>query len=265
MFARPLLLSLALSTLSLPVAALELNFSSHNKQGSICQYQIDKNIKLSAAQVTLGGTQPIVLGNDGSLQIEGKPQTLGADDKAKLRDYAAALRQFVPEVHNIAIEGVSLGLEAMTLVQAGLSGKAPDPDRLAEQQALKNALFSARSKDTLNTDDFPFALDKHYEAELFGEFASATWDISAIALKESLLGMFNPARAEALEARTEAMEAKLDSYIESRAEALENRGDALCATVKRLDSLERELGLFDLFQFKADNGNDKIAQKADSI
>lgn len=168
-----------------------------------------------------------------------------------MREYAAALREFVPEVHKLAIEGVSLGLEAINLAQTGLSGKAPEPALLARQQALKNELLQARNINTLDANSFPFALDKHHEEQLVDEFASAAWALSTLALKESLLGIFNSERAQMLEARTDAMQAQLDSTIDSRSVALESRADALCDTAQRLDALEQKLGLFDLFQARS--------------
>lgn len=176
---------------------------------------------------------------DGQLRIDGDAITLSAEDSARVRAFEDGVRELLPEVRAIGAEAIEIAYTAMSEVAIGLSDK-PEPmlKRLERSRAeLEQTLLTTNS--TVNLDE---AVIEAAVEELVGEFVPLlVGQVATAAIAAALSG--NEARIEEIEARADAMEARIESQVEARAELLEERAESLCGRIAALDEIDDALDL----------------------
>lgn len=218
--------------------AADFNIDSH------CDYSLDHDITLNGDRVRIeadGKTWDFV---DGGITRNGKPLTLSDAQRELAQQYHDGLQAVVPAVTDIALRAAQLGIEAVALVTAGLSGDDSMIDRIIERsEALTLRLHQEFDGRRLPAGR---ALRSGAIDEDFGALAA---DLAAnmVGSVASFVGqaLFNP---EAVEARSEYLERIVEQRIERRAEPLEKDAERICEQLRRLDEIETRLDVVNVIE-----------------
>ncbi len=218
--------------------AADIDIDSH------CDYELDHDITLSGDRVRIeadGRTWDFI--GDGVTR-NGKLVDLSDAQRELARRYHDGMQIVVPAVTDIALRAAQLGIEAVALVTAGLSGDDSMIDRIIErseeltlrlhQEFDGRRLPAGRALRSQAIDDEFGALAASLAANMVGSVASFVGQ-----------AIFNP---EAIDARSEYLERIVDRRIESRAKPLEKDAENICRQLHELDEIETELDLFDVIE-----------------
>ncbi len=211
------------------------------------------------------GTQTRVqINNDKQIFIEGRWIRLNEQDTLILKEFSLGLRDTVPELVNLATDGVNLGLTAIEQVVESFSDKEPE--------VLKNQLKyveQALMEKFKRGDDFYYIapqslskLDEFFEKEISGKIHSAVHG-SLGAILVALGEAFDSdegnieERISDMNQRMDIISTEIDKSLEKKAVSLEAKAIEYCGCLQKLDETETqlqklipELVKFDLVQIK---------------
>lgn len=222
---RPLVALLAALALTLPATA-----AAHQ-----CSFGIDAELEITPERVVIDDDDlgEVVIGADGELEIDGRDVALDAEQQEAVEAYADQLREVVPAVIDVAIEGVEIGIVAVTEVFAALTGgetPASVDESLKDLRADIDARLGRRDGTWYVREDGISDLDETLDsmeplieeavAESVGALLMAVGQ--AIASGEGSLD----GRMEAFSERMERMDEDIEARVEKRAEAIEARAAA---------------------------------------
>ncbi|NNJ72711.1 MAG: DUF2884 family protein, partial [Enterobacterales bacterium] len=130
-----------------------------------CNFQFDHDLSVIDNQITLSDAA-ITISIDGNnqLYINDELQSLSSEQQALLDSYAGNIRLLIPEITAIALEGVSLGIDAASLALGSLLGQG-DPDYLEFMQRIQELADNIILK--LDLENFD---SKRIEATFDNEF-----------------------------------------------------------------------------------------------
>lgn len=218
--------------------ARDINSDSH------CDYSLGHEVTLSGDRVRIeadGRTWDFV---DGGIIRNGKPLTLSDAQRELAQRYHDGMQDLVPAITDVALRAAQLGIEAVALVTAGLSGDDSMIDRIIE----RSESLTLRLHQEFDGRRLPAgrALRSHAIDDDFGELAA---DVAAnmVGSVASFVGqaLFNP---KAIEARSEYLERIVEQRIERRAEPLEKDAERVCEKLRELDEIENRLDLLDVIE-----------------
>ncbi|MFC4250905.1 DUF2884 family protein [Sinimarinibacterium flocculans] len=232
---RPMLISLAILLTATAATA-------RDPSSQLCDMRLLAEVTLSGDEVIVDdGDRRHVLDADRVLR-DGRRLRLEDDRRRLARDYADGMRELVPAVSEIALRGALLGLESLALVSAGLSGDEATTVRAAERiETLATELHLRFDGRRLPVGPLP--LDPAFEREIGALAADAAGQFAGSVIAFIGTALFDP---DAAGARGEYLERLVERRIEPRAARIEAQADQLCGTLRRLDAIEAELGLFDV-------------------
>lgn len=176
----------------------------------------------------------VVLGG-GKLFLNGKPAVLSAADLKRIDAFEAELRQLIPESQQVAVEAVSIAIDALSEVSIALSGD--DGKRANYDKVRAKALAAANASKTL-----PFLNDESISAIIDPIVSEFVPDITSSALGFAMRSVFaGEEKTKAMDARMDAMDKQLDARVEARAKALEPLAQAMCNRIQRMDAIDDSL------------------------
>ncbi len=234
---RKTLLALALSA-GLAGAAV-----AHDHDGlDLCDVDSDYDLRLSERAIVFSrddGSPRTVEMSAGSLTVDGVEMKLSAEDRARIADYEASVREIVPEVKAIAFEAIQIAFGAVEQVARAFVSEEEitrTAERMREARiAIERELEGAFEDNAWSERDFERVVEHSVESIV----PLIIGDVVGNAIRIALTG--DEAAAAELEARVEKMEAAIERDVERRADELEKRADALCPMVADLDRIESEL------------------------
>ncbi len=218
--------------------AADINIHSH------CDYELDHEITLSGDRVRIeadGRTWDFI---DGGIRRNGKALTLSDAQRALATEYHDGMQAVVPAITDLALRAAQLGIEAVALVTAGLSGDDSVIDRIVERsEALMLRLHQEFDGRRLPAGR---ALRSQAIDDDFSAFAE-DMALSMVGSVASFVGqaIFNP---KAIEARGEYLERLVERRVEQRAAPLESDAEKVCRQLRELDEIEGKLDLFDVIR-----------------
>jgi hypothetical protein len=211
-------------------------------RAQICDVRIAADVALQSAQVMVDDGRHRHVIEDGRVWRNGRELVLDTRRQRLARDYAEAMRAAVPEISEVALHGALLGLESLALVSAGLSGDGAAVDGAAAR-IEKLATQLHLQFDGRHLPAGKLALETAFAHDLGALAADAAGQFAGSLISFIGKAVFDPSAANA---RSEYLERLVERRIEPRAAQLEARADRLCGTLRRLDTLETQLGLFDV-------------------
>ncbi|WP_432765883.1 YggN family protein [Pseudoalteromonas rubra] len=190
----------------------------------------------------------VQINNDNQLLIKGKWIQLSDQDTLLLNEYALGIRDTVPELVNLATDGVNLGLSAIEQVVEGMSDN--DPEVLKTQlQYVERALMDKFKRG----EDFYFIapqslskIDDFFTKEISERIHSAVHgSLGAILVS---VGDAFKAREGNIEdrfsdmgQRMEIISSEIDKSLKKKAYQLEEKADEYCECLNALDKTETRL------------------------
>lgn len=198
------------------------------------QYQISMSGQAFVFENDEGRNTRVVLGG-GDLFINGRQAALSAADQQRIDDFEAELRLLVPEARKVVSEAVNIAFDALSEVAVALSGK---PDKRAEFDAARaEALAAANDPKSL-----PIFNDQSLRGIVDPILTEFVPEIMGSAIGFAMKAMFaGEEKAQAMEARMDAMYKQLDSRIQARADALEPLAEGMCKRIQRMEAIDAAL------------------------
>lgn len=227
------------------LASLCVMGSSVQAGDDSCNFQFDHDLSVIENQITLSDSAvKIEIDGSNQLYINDELQSLTAEEQAVLDAYADNIRLLIPEVSAIAMEGVSLGIDAASLALGSLLGQG-DPDYLEFMQKIQELADSIILKLDLENFDskrIEQTFDSEFENEIETLVEETVNELTPrLMAKVMTAAMMDGGVENAMELRAEQLEADIANLVEPRAEALEARAEELCEIITEIDMLENQL------------------------
>ena len=186
--------------------------------------------------------------HDGHLRVDGRDVTVSNEDAARLRDYEQQVRLLLPEVADIAREGVNIGFAAMRTVLMTFAQNDDERHRMLGRLDENRSQALARvdaglGKGVWKSDDMDEIVEKSVENSVSDVVSKVTGEAVSAALSG------DQSKVAALEARAESLDKSIDREVNKRADILDKHADALCPKLSALDALQHQ------FQFRLQDGS----------
>jgi len=201
------------------------------------------------------GRTQVQINNTKQLFIKGREVSLSIKQQQLLSSFSIGIRQQVPEVVSIAIEGVDIGLKAVNEVVVGLTG-----ENSASQQKVQAKFdelkwrIRARFNQSANNyyiapqdlNDFDEMFTGEFEQEIEAMISTSIGTILA-AVGQSILADDNSneyggeTRISTYDKRLSTISNGLELQVAQRAKALDKKVAIFCQELTRLDELEVRL------------------------
>jgi hypothetical protein len=184
----------------------------------------------------------------GHLSIDGRDVVVSADDAARLRDYENQVRSLLPEVAEIAREGVNIGFAAMRAVLLTFAENDDERRDMVGRLDANHRQALARIDDGLGKGLWKqHDMDDVIEGSIQQSVSDLVGKVTGAAVKAALSG--DQSKVAALEARADSLDHTIDKEVNARADQLGKRADALCPRLHALESLQQQ------FQFRLQDGS----------
>ncbi len=197
----------------------------------------------------------VQINNSNQLFIRGSEVTLTSEQQLLLTRFSTGIRQQVPEIVSIAIEGVDIGLKAVNEVVAGLTGEnsASQQKVQAKFEELKWRI-RARFNQSANNyyiapqdlNDFDEMLTGEFEQEIEAMISASIGSIFE-AVGQSMFADSDDneyggeTRITTFDNRLTSISKGLELEVSKRAKALDEKAAIFCQQLIQLDEIEAQL------------------------
>lgn len=236
--------ALSLALISTPLQAHD---SDHDGDKSSCNFDLEYDFAIKDSEITFSNDEgsKIFIDQDNQLFVNGSQQSLDDTQQQLVDNYADGVRDLVPEITTIAIEGVNLGVKAASMALSSLLGdSSPKFDHFTNKvNELAASITLKLNSSDFNTKTIEDSFDDEFEKEIQVVAEEAIAEITPIIMAQMVTAAMNgdDSSISELEMRAENLEHDIKSLIEPQAEALEARAEELCSSVAALDNIESEM------------------------
>ncbi|WP_085299487.1 DUF2884 family protein [Cognaticolwellia mytili] len=225
-------------------------------QAQQCDINFAHGVIIDPAHIRIvsQGQTYVQVNGEHQLFVNGREVKLNAEQQVQLSEYTAGIREQVPAIVSIAIEGVELGLKAVNKVISGLTGENSAShqqfqEKFDEMKWRLRARFN-HSDDSYyiapqDFDDFDEIFAGEFEKEIESIVSDSVGTI-LIAVGEAMTHreeQSSEQRVETFDQRIETMANDIKLGISNQANALEVKAEKICARLIALDEIENRLQL----------------------
>ncbi|WP_152087596.1 YggN family protein [Pseudoalteromonas sp. A25] len=215
-----------------------------------CDVELSHGLIITDSEIRIvdNGQTRVQINNDDQLLIRGYWVELSEQETGVLREYATGIRDTVPELVNLATDGVNLGLSAIEQVVEGMSDKEPEVLK-TQLQYVERALMDKFKRG----DDFFFIapqslskIDDFFTKEISKKIHSAVHG-SLGAILVSLGDAFKSRegniedRITDMGQRMDIISKEIDKSLQKKALQLEEKAEEYCECLNTLDKTETRL------------------------
>jgi hypothetical protein len=188
------------------------------------------------------------------LFVNGREIVLNDEQKIQLSEYSAGIRNQVPAIVSVAIEGVELGLKAVNKVISSLTGENSSShqqfqEKFDEMKWRLRTRFNHSDESYYiapqDFDDFEQIFAGEFEREIESIVSDSVGTI-LVAVGEAMTHREEQSREQRVETfdqRIETMGDDIKLDISKQATALEVKAAKICASLIKLDDIENKLQL----------------------
>lgn len=252
-----------ISAIAVSCAVLATSVQAKSK----CDVELGHGLIITDNEIRIvdDGQTRIQINNDSQLFILGRWIELDQQGEAVVREYSLGIRDTVPELVNLATDGVNLGLSAIEQVVEGMSDKEPEVLK-TQLQYVERALMDKFKRG----DDFFFIapqslskIDDFFTKEISQKIHSAVHG-SLGSILVSLGDAFKSRegniedRINDMGQRMEIISKEIDKSLQKKAHQLEEKAEEYCECLNSLDKTEEklqrivpELVAYDLVQIRS--------------
>ena len=230
---------------SLLLVLMSAQTKAHN--GEMCNYQLDYDLTVKDSVLTFNqdSGKKILIDQDNQLFINDTKESLDKQQQQMVDDYADGVRDLIPEVTAIAIEGINLGVQAASMALTTLLGEG-DPDSERFNYKIKDLADGFKMKldaNNFSSKQLEESIDNDFEQQIESLVEEAISELTPKLMAKILTAALsgNGGDTTDLEQRANIMEGEIKSFVEPKAEALEARAEELCEAIDRLDALETKM------------------------
>jgi hypothetical protein len=230
---------------------LALPWMSFASQAKSCDIELRYGILITPEHIRILDRHltKIQINHDQQLFINGQWIRLEVHEVALLKSFSEGLRNEVPQIVGIAMEGAEIGLKALDKIMAGIADTG-DSDLFHEEFAA----FRARFKKKFNHIDNKFyiapqsldKLDDFFEDELGQEIKKVvTGSLGAVlvALGEAINSNESGLEKNVIDVsrQLKRLEAKIEQQLSAKSLVLEKKAKQFCDRLTELNKTESEL------------------------
>ncbi|NMP33327.1 YggN family protein [Thalassotalea sp. M1531] len=198
------------------------------------------------------GQTYVQITNNEQLFIGGREIVLNEQQQTIINSYSQGIRDQVPQIVSIAIEGVEIGLKAVNKVIGGLTGENSATHRklqekFDEMQMRLRKKFNHSNENYYiapqDFDDFDEIFAGEFEQEI-EEIVSESIGTILMAVGEAMANRDEETieqRVDTFDDRIESMGEDLKLEIGTKAHQLEERAQQFCQALSDLDQIETEI------------------------
>ncbi len=194
----------------------------------------------------------VQINHKSQLFVGGRELSLNETQTALLAQYSAGIRQQIPEIVSIAIEGVNIGLKAVNTVIGGLTGENSASHQRIQQKFDE---LETRLRKRFNHSDDSFYIAPQ-DFDDFDELFAGQFDQEIEQVISQSIGTILMAVGEAMtheeegniESRVATFDEKmrtmgedLEYQVANKADALESKAQQFCHNLVELDKVESKL------------------------
>lgn len=232
-----------------------------------CNLELDAGLRISEDSIEFyAADKPSYkIVADRQLVVNGQNLKLTPEQQDAVTRYAEAIRAAVPEVHSMALGGIDLAIEAITLTFDNLLGEknqvsAQLTTELNNAKSDVNRYFTSGRPISLNraNEDTPDFLGKQFETRIERIVETSVQNsIGSIMIAVGKEILASGGNMQAFEDRMNKFGEQMELQMNAKAAGLEGQGRKLCGTMQLVDAYEEELKLavpavqtFNLFRVK---------------
>ncbi|ATC96278.1 DUF2884 family protein [Pseudoalteromonas tunicata] len=222
----------------------KLSFSSDT-----CNVELQQTLRITPLTLEIENTQHqiMLIDEQGNLTLDGQNIAISNSQQKMLTEYASGLRSHMPQVAEIALEGVKIAgvaideisqafglkhMDGMTNLMDEVSVRINDGFYQNGTFVIDQAQFDAIG-DNLG-EEFDQKIDKAMEEAVMNSVGSLL-----ISLGSELIGAGG--NMDEFENRMEKMAEQIEQKVELQANELEKKADALCGSIEQLAQVEHQL------------------------
>jgi hypothetical protein len=221
--------------------------TAHNS----CNLELDAGVRITDDSIEFydGDKQIYKIVEDQYLVVAGDVFKLTRTQQDVVASYAASIRAAVPEVRNMALDGIDLAIDAITITFDSLLG---EKNQVSAQ--LMTELNNVKSDvNRYFTSGKPISFNRGNEGtpDFFGkQFETRVERIVETSVQNSIGNIMIAMGKEVLasggdmtafEARMNKFGEQMEQQMNAKAVAMEARGENLCHTMRAVDAHEEQL------------------------
>ena len=231
-------------------------FASFNSQAKQCSVNFNYGVIIDPSHIRIieQSITLVQINGDNQLFVKGIEQELSTEQQHLISQFSLGIRNQVPEIVSIAIEGVDIGLKAVNKAIGSLTG-----ENSATQQKIQTKFdelkwrIRTRFNQSANNyyiapqdfDDFDDIFTGEFEQEI-EEIISDSIGTILLAVGEAMISddtetLGSEQRISTFDERMEAMGKDLELEISASANALSKKAEQFCLQLSELDKIENEI------------------------
>jgi len=239
------------------LSVITLILSTNIAMAEQCSINFNYGVIIDPTHVRMieRGKTRVQINGEQQLFIDGREISLTPEQQQLLKQFSSGIRQQIPEIVSIAIEGVDIGLKAVNTVIGGLTGEnsASHQKIQAKFDELKWRIRARFNQSDQNYYIAPQDLDD-FDEIFAGEFEQEIEEIISDSIGTILLAVgeamitddsdsesHSEQRIPTFDERIENMGKDLELEVSSRASALEQKAQKFCQQLVELDRIETQL------------------------
>ncbi len=219
-----------------------------------CDVDLDAGLTINESSIEFfdpDNNQHVLYSIDKNYQltVRGDNVALNDEQQVLVEQYSTRIRAMVPQVRNVAIEGVDLALEGVNLAFNELLGEGNDvganltqelssiKEEVAERFTIEHGFTLGENgleNDELLGEKFEQRIESAVEKAVMGSMGSLL-----VALGQEM--MFSGGDNDAFETRMESFGENIEHEMELRVGKIEREAERLCLAVVEIDQLEEKL------------------------
>ncbi|GGA79503.1 hypothetical protein GCM10011369_21830 [Neiella marina] len=228
-------------------ALLSTSVMAHNDE---CSVDMTMGVDLTPTKIELlvDEKSPVVMTAD-RLYVDGSALELSSEQQDAYQAYQQGIREFVPQVVDLAVDAVEV---AMIAVQEVIKGLNINDDGQRELEESIEQLKETQEK-YFSKEEQTYHLAAHNNGEFDEELEQGISRVVENSVEQGLGSVFSmlgeafsssdgsfEERMEAFGKRMEKMGEAIEQKVEASAESIEQRGDLVCEQAEQLHKLELE-------------------------
>ncbi|MBU2869912.1 DUF2884 family protein [Colwellia sp. E2M01] len=187
--------------------------------------------------------------NGTKLSVAGKTITLTAEQQAIVSQYDKDIRQLVPQVKKVAIDGIDSAIEG---VNAGFNGLLGNGNKLVNDLTTELVLIRSQVENNLSIEKGIFVgtdgiegediLGKDFEQRIKSSVQNAVVNsMGSILMAIGQQMMFDNGQGGTFDTRVKKFTDNIEQEIATRTEKIEQESNMLCPKIINIDVLEWKL------------------------
>ncbi|MDC0013712.1 YggN family protein [Pseudomonadales bacterium] len=225
--------------------------SAYASEPSLCEWQLDGNITVNPDNLVLTNTagNRLNMTRDNQVFIDDQPIMVNERQKTLIANYNQHLRTTVPAIVDIALDGIEIGLAAVTEIFSSIAGTPPPASLTAAMATIRADIDTHLSRNQqavqLNgntTQMLDSGMDRAID-DLKPRFLASVTGAVLMNLGQSMTSGDGDleARLDGFSRRMENLSEELETNIRAKTAKLEVQAQALCVQMTALQATEMHL------------------------